>query len=242
MKQLLPWLSNQQFIPIVEEVLKSGFEAMKTADEKMGKNIIDPFLMLFEMGSFNLDSSSWIINEKARQAQKTLSNKIGWFHQKMIGSLDGWEDLGTREMIDVVNHEKRIIAEIKNKYNTVKQSDLIGLYSDMEGLVMHKTQKYRGYTAYYVEIIPKKAIRYNQTFTPPDRKTGGKAAVNELVRKIDGASFYALASRHENALAQLYEALPVAIAQVLEKMERAMPELDVSKLRSYFSAAYGGNG
>jgi len=67
---LLPWLSNQQFIPIVEEVLKSGFEAMKTADEKMGKNIIDPFLMLFEMGSFNLDSNSWIINEKARQAQK----------------------------------------------------------------------------------------------------------------------------------------------------------------------------
>jgi len=160
----------------------------------------------------------------------------------MIGSLVGWEDLGTREMIDVVNHEKRIIAEIKNKYNTVKQSDLIGLYSDMEGLVMHKTQKYRGYTAYYVEIIPRKAVRYNQAFTPPDRKTGGKAAVNELVRRIDGASFYALASGYENALVQLYEALPVAIANILEKMEKDIPELDLSRLRSYFSAAYGENG
>jgi len=164
---LLPWLNKQKLIAIVEEVLASGFKAMKIADEKMDKNTIDPFLMLFEMGSFNLDSSSWIINEKARQAQKTLSNKIGWFHQKMIGSLSGWEDLGTREMMDVVNHEKRIIAEIKNKYNTVKQSDLIGLYSDMEGLVMHKTQKYRGYTAYYVEIIPKNIIKY---LRPPTAK------------------------------------------------------------------------
>jgi len=68
----------------------------------MGGNIIDPFLMIFEMGSFNLDSTSWTSNEMVRQAQKTLSNKIGWFHQKMLGSIDGWEDLETREMLDLL--------------------------------------------------------------------------------------------------------------------------------------------
>jgi len=238
---LLPWLDDETFIGIVEEVLTTGFEAMKKADEKMGANIIDPFLMLFEMGSFNLDSASWATNERTRQAQKTLTNKIGWFHQRTLGSIDGWTDLGTSEMIDLVNHDKRIIAEIKNKYNTVKQSDLIGLYDDMHGMVMHKTQKYRGYTAYYVEIIPKKAVRHDQPFTPPDRKTGEKAAVNKLIRKIDGASFYALASGHEYALSQLYEALPKAIRMVLKKTKKDMPELDFSLLHACFSSAYGEN-
>jgi len=172
---LLPWLDDKTFIAIVEEVLTTGFDAMEKADKKMGVNIIDPFLMLFEMSSFNLNSTNWTINERVRQAQKTLSNKIGWFHQTMLGSIDGWENLGTREMIDLVNHDKRIIAEVKNKYNTVKQSELISLYDDMQGMVMHKTQKYRGYTAYYVEIIPRKATRYDQAFTPPDRKTGATA-------------------------------------------------------------------
>jgi len=159
---LLPWLDDKIFIGIVEEVLTTGFEAMEKPDEKMGVNVIDPFLMLFEMGSFNLDSTSWTRNERMRQAQKTLSNKIGIFHQKILGSIDGWEDLGKREMIDLVNQDKRIIAEVKNKYNTVKQSELISLYDDMQGMIMHKTQKYRGYTAYYVEIIPKTATRYDQ--------------------------------------------------------------------------------
>jgi hypothetical protein len=39
--------------------------------------------------------SSWVRQEKVRQSQKTLQNCIGNFHQSIIASFDGWEDLGT---------------------------------------------------------------------------------------------------------------------------------------------------
>jgi len=238
---LLPWLNDQKFIALVEGVLKSGFEATTKADKKLGRNVIDPFLMLFEMGSFNLNIENWITNEKMRQAQKSLTNKIGLFHQDVLGSLDDWENLGTQEVIDVVNHEKCIIAEIKNKHNTIKKSDQIGLYDTLEKLVMPKTQKYHDYTAYYVEIIPKSAVRYNEPFIPSNRETGKRAAANNLIRKIDGASFYALASGHDHALAQLYDALPKTIEIILQKMEKDIPKLDTAMLRTYFVKAYGEN-
>jgi len=238
---LLPWLNDQKFIALVEGVLESGFKAATKDDKDLEKNVIDPFLMLFEMVSFNLDIESWVTNEKMRQAQKSLSNKIGLFHQDILGSLDGWENLGKKEIVDVVNHEKRIIAEIKNKHNTVKGSDQINVYDTLKNLVMPKTEKYRGYTAYYVEIIPKSTTRYDEFFIPSDPKTGEKAADNELIRRIDGASFYAIASGHEHALAQLYDALPKAIGIIMQKTQKEIPEPNVSVLRTYFMKAYGEN-
>jgi len=46
----------------------------------------------------------------------------------------------------------KIIAEIKNKYNTTKGADKKTLYDNLELALLNK---YKGYTGYYVEIIPK---------------------------------------------------------------------------------------
>jgi len=238
-RTLLPYLDDDKFLAIVQEVLTAGIQARVQAEEKFASNVIDPFLMLFEISCFRLNANAWEQNEKMRQSQKTLANKIGWFHQKIIGALDGWEDLGTRELVDVVCHEKRIIAEIKNKFNTVKQSDLIGLYEDMANVVLHKTQRYHGYTAYYVEIIPKKAQRYDRCFTPSNRKISKKAPSDNQIRQIDGASFYALATGFDDALAQLFNALPEAIGIILKRMKQPRRSITGDTITRYFSQAYG---
>jgi len=236
---LLPYINDADFLKIIEEVLITGIIALEQSENKFTKNVIDPFLMLFEMGCFNLNNNDWLKNEKTRQAQKTLSNKIGWFHQKIIGSLPNWQDLGTKELVDVVCHEKQIIAEIKNKFNTVKQSDLIGLYNDLYDMVQHKTQKYHGFTAYYVEIIPKKAQIYDKCFTPSDRKTGHKARANEKIRQIDGASFYTLATGYDDALSLLFSALPKAIQIASYNLKIPINNFEYEELTEYFKAAYG---
>ena len=233
---LLPYISDAVFLQTVKKVLDVGMDAIAKADRAFNRNVIDPFSMLFEMGSFGLDEASWLQNEKNRQAQKTLSNSIGLLHQGILGAVQGWQDLHTGGLVDVVNTEQEIIAEIKNKYNTVKGSDLIGIYQGLSDLIMPKGQQYRGYTAYYVEIIPKSPKRYNRCFTPSNRATGTLAPANEHIRQIDGASFYALATGHENALEMLYDKLPQAMQQCYPDM----PKWDTVKAKRYFHQAFGG--
>lgn len=91
-----------------------------------------------------------------------------------------------------MSEENKIIAEIKNKYNTVSGGKLSDLYHTLDKLVMPKTSIYKGYTAYYVTIIPKSKTRHNKPFTPPDKATGERCPENERIRVIDGASFYDL--------------------------------------------------
>jgi len=215
--------------------MKKGAQALRKSEADIHRNVIDPFLLLFEMGCFKLSPEHWESREKSRQAQKTLSNEIGMFHQNILGSIQGWEDLGKNGIIDVVNHDLKIIAEVKNKYNTIKGSDQIELYTRLQDMVTNKTQMYKGYTAYYVEIIPRKPVRYNECFTPSNHKTGTKTTADPLVRRIDGASFYALATGYPDALAQLYGALRRAI----ETLKSDVHFDDKAAIANYFTAAYG---
>jgi len=146
-----------------------------------------------------------------------------------------------KKIVDIVNDERRIIAEIKNKHNTIKASDKIGLYDTFKNLVLVKTGKYHDYTAYYVEIIPKNPARCEKMFAPSDRKTGHKAPENERIRQIDGASFYALATGYDNALALLYKALPEAIDICLKQQDKPLSKIDKSAFQEYFIKAYGGS-
>jgi hypothetical protein len=75
--------------------------------------------------------------------------------------------------------------------------------------------KYSGYCAYYVEIIPKGVKKYNRPFCPPDNRTKTRRQKNELVRVIDGYSFYGIVTGVPNALELLYRTLPQVIGEVL---------------------------
>jgi Eco47II restriction endonuclease len=207
----LNFISDVNLMQAVLETFQIGVTAKTEADSRFQKNVVDPFAMLFEMACIGLTDDAWLTAEKSRQAQKTLSNKIGLFHQEVLGAVAGWENLGTGGQIDLVCRKRKIIAEVKNKYNTIKGSDQIGLHRELKSLVMNKSSIYKGYTAYYVEIIPKKPMRYDKCFTPTDKEKGEKVPANELIRQIDGASFYALVTGRESALAELYAALPAVL-------------------------------
>lgn len=228
------FIKDDDFKKIISEILVIANQAKKKAETKFNRNVIDPFSVLIEIGGFDIDFDTWVTSEKTRQAQKSLSNHVGLLHQKLIGCIAGWSDLGVGKLIDVVNSEKKIIAEIKNKHNTIKGADKIGLYKELDNLVMMKGHQYKDFTAYYVEIVPKKADRYNICFTPSDKSKGTKCSPNEKVRQIDGASFYTLATGVDDALEQIFKALP----QVIKDCKAETKMAGAEKAIDFFKSAY----
>jgi len=230
------FIDDYKLEEVVSNTLTVAERALNASDKKFEKNVIDPFLAIFEIAGFGVDSATWLNNEKMRQAQKSLSNHIGIFHQYLLGSIDGWQSLPTGEIVDIVCHDRKIIAEIKNKHNTIKGSNKSDLYYNLESLVMQKKQAYKDYTAYYVEIIPKKPVRYDEPFTPSDSSKGAKCAYNEKVRVIDGYSFYALVTGIDNALEELFNALPL----VIQSLKPNINKNDLGNMIKYFNLAFSG--
>ena len=206
---VLPFLDDLDLLDITTTIFFKVEELKKEVD--IHKNTIDPFSAIFDAMLNGISLEEWMTQEKMLQTQKSLQNTLGTFHEEIIGAMKGWERLKVGNIFDVINREKKIIAEIKNKYNTTKGNHKVSIYDDASSLL---NEKYKGYTAYYVEIIPKNNSRYDKPFSPSDNRTGERRSVNESIRLIDGMSFYALASGYENALGMLYEKLPEVIASL----------------------------
>jgi hypothetical protein len=125
--QLLPFISNFDLYQAVEKVLYvSNFSV------NIHRNVIDPFSALFDALRQDISVEQWLTQETMRQSQKTLQNAIGDFHQKILGSVVGWDDLGTGHIFDLKNDSEKIIAEIKNKHNTTKGNHKVAIYDDLK--------------------------------------------------------------------------------------------------------------
>ncbi len=233
--QLLKWISDADLKKEVNHLLSIAQDAKNAASNDFSKNVIDPFAALFEMYGFDIDYDTWLKSETTRQAQKTLQNHIGDFHQNILGYSKSWTNKGVGNIIDLLSDENKIIAEIKNKYNTISGGKLSDLYYSLDKQISPKSSIYKGYTAYYVAIVPKKAERYNKAFTPSDKEKGEKCPLNEHIREIDGASFYSLVTGSENALEELFDVLPKVIKDCSEGHYQVK---DKEKLKDFFNMAY----
>ncbi len=211
-KQILPFIKNKDLYKHVGRVLSVAKNAVRDSEKNLYKNVIDPFSALFDAMTTEMKLSDWIKKEGTRQVQKTVQNALGDFHQEILGSLPGWKSLGRGNVVDLVNEKAKIIAEVKNKFNTTKGNHKIAIYDDLLSLV---NGKYKGYIGYYVEVIPSGQKEYNKPFTPSDNKTKQRRSANEKIKVIDGKSFYNLASGRDDALKDLYHALPEVIGNIL---------------------------
>lgn len=196
--------------------------------------------LFFEAPGFS-SHEEWRNSELARQQQKTIQNHVGTFHQKILGHVDGWQDMGIGGIVDLLNEERKIIAEVKNKYSTVTGGDLADKYKGLDELVSPKHSRFKDYCAYFVNIIPRRPVRSDIPFTPSNKGSGTLCPSNPNIRIIDGASFYELVTGRPDALKELYTALPHAIEYVLnERLEQedfSIPDKD--NFIQYFSLAYG---
>jgi Eco47II restriction endonuclease len=228
----LSYLSDEQFLPIIQTMIDKIKKKQDALDESLSSNTLDPFNALFQSAVLGLRLEYWTQLERARQLQKTFEHQMGFLHQSVLGALPNWTNLETGNVTDLVNENAKICAEVKNKFNTVKASDEAGIYDKLLGLI-GTSGVYRGFTAYYVSVVPKRPKPSDDTFTPSDNASGVRKPANVKIRRIDGYSFYALATGKPHALRELFEAIEPAVAQVA-KTKRTKQDFE-----SLFVAAYG---
>lgn len=214
-KQLLPYINNEVLFPSTEKVLKAVEGAVENAETRLYTNAVDPFSAIFDTLRQDITLSQWVEQEKARQIQKTMQNALGTFHEEILGAIQGWAKLPVGHVFDVINVNKKIIAEIKNKHNTTKGSDQKAIYDNLRSQL--KTPTYKDYKAYFVQVVPKGKRAYDKLFTPSDNTTHKRRPKNKNIHVIDGRSFYDMSTGIPNSLKMLYETLPFVIADILKK-------------------------
>ncbi len=197
----------------VKKVIESAINDSKARD--IHKRVIDPFGALFDAHINKNTSSKWLEKETSRQNQKSLQQHVGDMHENIISKLKGgWEKFDG--ILDVKNDKMKIVAEIKNKYNTTKGNHQKNIYDDLLSII--ETDGYKNHTGYYVVIIPKTPLPFNIPFTPSDNKTRLNRPENNKIRQIDGRSFYAIATGVQSALMDLYHELPRVIEEVFKDL------------------------
>ena len=223
------FIEDKKYLDLVKKLLNTAKEKIQEEEKDFHKNVIDPFIGLFEMAILKINPQEWIKREINRQFNKAVSNALGKFHQELLGCVDGWKDLGQNKGVDLVCEEKKIIAEIKNKHNTEKGDKKYDTYRRLNDAISNGA--YKNFTAYVVYIIPKTPKRYDIFYAPG--KTKSNTVENKRIRQIDGASFYNLVTNVNDALEQIYKTLPTVIKDAGNDWE-----LDTNQTDDYFKRAY----
>jgi hypothetical protein len=209
---------------VVKAYLSKGSEA------DLYKNTLDCFSCVIDSLIQGISIDEWMQQETMRQSQKTLQNSIGEFHQKVLATFPGVKDLGTGNIVDLVIEDKKIIAEIKNKWNTTKGNHKPNIYDDLEKIL---TNYSNNFVAYYVEMLPKNGKEYDEPFTPSDNVTKTRRPSNNRIRVIDGKSFYTLITGDSDAFQKLYCLIPLLVCEILNerfKLNRNSEEIVQSKI------------
>ena len=144
--------------------------------------------------------------EPLRALNKTISNAVGDMHQHILGLAENWENLGKRGgLLDVrtcngyihPKFGKPIVAEVKNRFNTIKASDEPGEWDKIKNVAQFAQAQ-----GYLFQITPETPQRYDRLWTPSHR------TANPDVRVCDGATAYEIVFGRPTALKELYMALP----------------------------------
>ena len=204
------FIDDDALLQAVSQVLRAADRATGKVESDLEKNVLDPFAALFSVTYNEITLRDWAVLEKERQVQKSIQNAIGEFHQNILGSFHGWQNPGRGGSFDLINDEKMIVAEIKNKHNTMNSSSAEQTYNKLAG---HLKYGKKNYIAYLVQVVPQHAKDYDVPWSPNQTTL----ALREDIRRIDGESFYDLASGEKNTLQRIYESLPELISHISGK-------------------------
>ena len=197
----LSWLPDEALNSAVNELKDRANRAREKAGESILRNTIDPFASLVIAHTYRVENKEALRRlQEAASTQSGIANAVGHFHQRILGSIDGWtnHDAG----YDLENRATRMVAEVKNKHNTMNAGNKQQVLMDLDTAVR---QKGKGWKGYLVIIIPKnRDERYERRLLSCKRP----------VYQIDGASFYAMATGGiESAMQDLYEATESILQQ-----------------------------
>ena len=193
---MLAWISDEKLSEEIGFLQQRTQRAWKDAEERRVRNVIDPFLSLVIASVFSIQDPEKLVNiQNVESALRGLSNALGDFHQRILGSVDGWEnhDAG----YDLECRDRMIVAEVKNKWNTMSATTKRQVKGELGTAIRQKSGNWTGYLVF---VIPRRPERDKKSL-PEGRN----------LFEIDGASFYHLVTGDPNAIHDLLDRLCDAI-------------------------------
>lgn len=174
---------------------------------EFNKNLIDPVKLTFDAKVYGRTFEEIIDMECVRQIDKSNTNHIGYFHQNLFNYAgNGWRVPATG--FDVVNDERKIYVEMKNKHNTMNSSSAQATYMKMQNQLLKDPQS----TCMLVEAIAKQSqdIKWVATLN-------GVQYEHDRIRRVSMDKFYEIVFGDKLAFQKLCKMLPIILDDVIKE-------------------------
>ncbi len=173
--------------------------------KQFNQNVIDPIKLTFDAKVYGKSFEEIIEAECIRQIDKGNTNHIGYFHQNIFRYAGkGWEvpDAG----FDVINKERHIFCELKNKHNTMNDASSQKTYMKMQAQLLKDDKA----VCMLVETIAKKSGN-----EPWHARVDGVPFEHNRIRRVSMDKFYEIVFGDSTAFFRLCKTLPVILDDVV---------------------------
>lgn len=226
----MPYLS---FLDCIDDLYSTYIQSRQQMTvSKFYSNKVDPIKFLFDTNFNGISIKNYIDLEIIRQNDKTINNAIGYFHQNLIGGINGFLNMGTGGGCDIKKSDNTIFAEIKNKHNTMNSSSIEATYHKLERFA----KSYPKSCCYLVEIISKKS-----------KDIQWSCSINKIkysqpnIRRITADKFYEIATGNKNAFYELCKSLPQATQDYLNLLQNPSIIVQQNKILNSLSSKASSN-
>ncbi len=174
--------------------------------EEFNRSIIDPIKLTFDAKVYGKNIEEIIETECIRQIDKSNTNHIGYFHQNLFRHIGrGWEV--PSQGFDIVNNERHIFVELKNKHNTMNSGTATSVYARMQNKILHDDQA----TCILVEVIAPRSR---------DEKWNKGELSHAKIRRMSIDKFYEMVFDDPKAFFKLCKALPDILDDVMDELHQ----------------------
>lgn len=217
----LSFISEENFVKHVKSTIEKYGEKLESFDlAKFNKNIIDPIKMIFDKTVYQSSWEEIVGNEIFRQRDKSNSNDIGYFHQRIFqyitnckvpdnGKEGGW-DVIYRNKSGIVLPEgenvSTVYVEMKNKHNTMNSSSAGKTYIKMQNQLLQDDDC----ACFLVEAIAKQSQNIKWTTT-----VDGRNVSHKRIRRVSLDQFYSMVTGQNEAFYNMCMVLPGVIERVV---------------------------
>jgi hypothetical protein len=199
------YISDKHLLQCVANLHKAYLKAKNNVSKKsFYSNKVDTIKLTFDSKFNDIDEESLIQSEILRQIDKSINNSIGTFHEQILGGIEGYE-VGVLSGYDVKATDDSLFADIV-------VDELPYEYEEFAFNKLAERAKFSKDSMFYLVIL-----NSENSFSEKFIVSNSESTIShKRVFKISGDKFYDLLSGRENALTELYEAIPIVIDDYLK--------------------------
>lgn len=227
----IDFISKEDFKKHVKKTIAQYGKKLDSYNvKKFNRNIVDPIKMIFDKAVYDEDWETIISSEIFRQRDKSNTNEIGYFHQRLFdyinnckvplnGQNGGWDVIFESPdgyTLSNGNKVSKIFVEMKNKHNTMNSASSAKTYMKMQNQLLNDDDC----ACFLVEVIAK----YSQNIVWSTSVDKQKVSHNRI-RRVSIDKFYEIVTGEEDAFYQICMALPKIVKEVIEEADETnVPE------------------